>query len=145
MDNKVFKTYDISDKESLSILFLYNTLPGRALLRLLIKPGISKFFGLIMDSGASKIFITRFIKSYDICLDDYKDTVYKSFNDFFTREIKEGSRPISTKTSDVIAPCDGKLTVYSINTESVFEIKNSAYSLKSLLSDDSMVFIGVRE
>lgn len=138
MDNKVFETYDISEAENKSISFLYKTLPGRVLLRLLIKPILSGFFGFIMDRGISKPFISRLTKSYGICLDDYKDVKYKSFNDFFTRELKEGSRPISANPSDVISPCDAKLTAYPITSESVFLIKNSAYSVKDMLRDEQL-------
>jgi len=144
MDKKAFESYDMSGKENLSISFLYNTLPGRILLRLLIKPTVSKFFGFIMDSGISRLAIPSFVKKNNINLNEYKDIKYKSFNSFFSREIKEGYRPISANTSELIAPCDGKLTAYQITTNSVFKIKNSAYSISSLLQDKRLAddFIG---
>ena len=138
MDKKKFDTYDMSCKENLSISFLYNTLPGRVLLCLLVKPAISKFFGFIMDSGVSRFLVPSFIRSNNISLDDYKDAKYKSFNDFFTREVNEGGRPISANTNEVIAPCDGKLTAYSISADSVFRIKKSVYSISSLLQDEQL-------
>ena len=135
MYKKKFETYDMSCNENLYILFLYKTLPGRIILRLLLKRTISKFLGIIMDSGISRFLIHAFIKNNNICMDEYKTTKYKSFNDFFTREIKKGGRVISTNTHEVIAPCDGKMTVYPITSDSVFRIKNSVYSVNGLLQN----------
>ena len=135
---KKFETYNMNNKDSFSIFFLYKTLPGRLLLQLLIRPANSKFVGRVMDSGMTRIFIPRFIRSHDIDLTDYKEVKYKSFNDFFVREVKDGARPISMNPEDVIAPCDGKLTAYKITKNSVFEIKNSVYDLKSVLKDKKL-------
>lgn len=138
MDKKEFEVFDTSGKESRIISFLYNTLPGRVLLRLLIVSAISKFMGLFMSGCVSRFLIPSFIKSNNICLDEYKDAKYKSFNDFFTRELKDGSRPISTNPKDVISPCDGKLTAYPITADNTFVIKKSVYSIESLLQDKNL-------
>ncbi|MCL2718978.1 MAG: phosphatidylserine decarboxylase [Lachnospiraceae bacterium] len=138
MDNKRFETYDMNKKDSFGIVFLYKFLPGRLLLQLLIRPANSKIVGRIMDSGFTKLFIPRFIKNHNIDLSDYKDVKYKSFNDFFVREVKDGTRPVSFEPHDVIAPCDGKLTAYRITQDSIFEIKNSVYDLKTILKDKKL-------
>ena len=138
MSKPKFETYDMTAKDSAGISFLYNNLLGRMLLCLLISPVISKFFGFVMDSGISKIMIPSFIKNNDINLEEYKDVKYKSFNDFFTREVRQGFRPISANASDVIAPCDGKLTAYPISAESLFKIKNSIYGISALLQDERL-------
>jgi phosphatidylserine decarboxylase len=128
----------MNSKDSFSIFFLYKVLPGRLLLQLLIRPANSKFVGRIMDSGLSRHLIPRFVKKNNIDLSDYKDEKYQSFNAFFIREAKEGTRPISLKPQDVISPCDGKLTAYKITADSIFEIKNSVYDLKSMLKDKKL-------
>ena len=138
MDKQKFETYNMNSKDSFSIFFLYKVLPGRLLLQLLIRPANSKFVGRVMDSGFSKLFIPRFVKSHNIDLSDYQDEEYKSFNAFFVREVKAGMRPISLNPQDIIAPCDGKLTAYKITEDSVFEIKNSVYDLKSMLKDKKL-------
>ena len=141
---KPYETIEITDKDNLGINFLYKTLPGRILLSLLINPTVSKFGGFLMDSGISRFLIPSFIRSNNICLDEYKDEKYKSFNDFFTRKLKEGARPISTDMSEVIAPGDGKLTAYPITGDSVFMIKDSLYDVSGLLQDRQLAneFIG---
>ena len=49
-------------KESLSILFLYRTVPGRMLLKLLIRPGISNAAAAFMSSPASGVLIGPFAR-----------------------------------------------------------------------------------
>ena len=87
-----FETVEISSAEKPSITFFYNTLPGRLLLKILIRPFISVFFGFLTDRRFSAIFIRRFIKRNNINIDDYENENYRSFNDFFSRKIKDGYR-----------------------------------------------------
>lgn len=130
-----FATVPISWKDSPSIRFLYNTVPGRALLQLLICPGVSKAAGYFLDRRCSRIFIRPFVRSSGISLEDYEDRKYTSFNDFFTRQIRKGRRPLPEDPLTLAAPCDGKLTAYPITEEAVFRIKHSAYDLPTLLED----------
>jgi len=138
MDRKIFVTCDISCKDNIATQFLYNSLMGRILLRLIIKPVFSKFIGVLMDNRISKILIPFFIENYNICMDENKYTKYKSLNNFFTRKIKEGSRPITANSFDVIAPCDGKLTAYAITSDCTFKIKNIIYTIDGLLQDKTL-------
>ena len=133
-----FETIDISDADKASIRFLYNTIPGRVLLKILIRPPISKLAGFLLRSPASRILINKFIKQNNIDMDEYRNEKYKSFDDFFIRELKPGYRPLSENKNDVIAPCDGKLTVFRITAESIFNIKHSEYSLNELLQDENL-------
>ena len=133
-----YETKEITYEDTLSINFLYKTLPGRILLSVLIRPIVSKFLGFFMDSGISRLLIPNFIKNNNICLDEYKDEKYVSFNHFFTREAKEGCRAISANTSELFAPGDGKLTAYPITSDSIFKIKNSAYDVSGLLQDKQL-------
>jgi len=131
----VYDTINIADTTKKSVNFLYNTVPGRVLLRLLIKTTISKTAGLIMSSPVSSLFIKGFIKRNNINMDEYKDEMYRSFNDFFIRESSEGFRSFPGCDNDLASPCDGKLTAYSVSTDSVFDIKNSKYSIEDLLQN----------
>jgi phosphatidylserine decarboxylase len=138
MNIRDLKTVEISRRDNLFIRFLYNTAPGRAVLRLFVKRSASKIFGLIMSSRTSRLFIRRFVRNNRINMDDYADKKYTSFNDFFTRRVKEGRRAFSKVLSDLPAPCDGKLTAYNIAANSTFQIKGSMYTLSSLLQDRAL-------
>ena len=121
--------------DNLALNFLYNSLLGRVLLHLLVKPTVSKVFGFLMDRPISRFLIPSFVKRYNINMKEYKDVKYISFNDFFTREIKKELRPFPDNPYDLAAPCDGKLMAYPITADSVFYIKNSMYDVDELLQD----------
>ena len=133
-----YDTIEISSKDNLTLKFLYNTLPGRLFLKALIRPFTSKFFGLLADSAVSKLFIKGFIKKNKINIDEYKDTKYSSFNNFFSREVKNEYRPFPDNALYLASPCDGKLTAYQINEDSVFKIKDSLYDINGLLQDKNL-------
>lgn len=126
------------DRPSVSQRFLYRSLFGRFLLKILISPWISKLSGAYMNCRISKIHIRRFVKKNDIQLEEYEEKKYSSFNDFFTRKIKKERRPIELDPKIFISPCDAKLSVYKINETSIFEIKGSFYTISDLLEDDSL-------
>ena len=133
-----FATLKIQEKDSAGINFLYHTAPGRALLQILIRPGVSKALGAFLDTGLSRHLVGPFVKSTNLDLSDYPDRIYASFNDFFTRTVKEGRRPVDMDPSTLVAPCDGKLTVYPITAEGLFDIKHSVYTVADLLRDEAL-------
>ncbi len=120
-------------KESASIRFLYNTAAGRMVLKLLVKPGASKAAYYYMDSPLSKWIIDHYIKKYNIDMSLYKETAFKSFNDFFIRQKKEIAR-IADKNA-LISPCDGFLSAYRISPEKNFHIKHVDYNMQALLEN----------
>ena len=86
--------------------FLYNTVPGRFLLKSLTGPRLSRICGHFLDSELSSFLIQPFVKQNAIQLSDYETTDIKSFNDFFSRKIKEDRRLIDRNSEHLIAPCD---------------------------------------
>jgi len=134
----LYKAVQIQDGDGPAISFLYNTAAGRVLLRLLIKTAVSKLAGSILSSPASRLLVKGFINRNNIDMEEYKDVKYRSFNEFFIREINEGSRPLPDSDDDLAAPSDGKLTAYPITAGSVFNIKHSVYSVDDLLEDKEL-------
>ena len=122
-------------KDNLALNFLYNSLLGRVLLHLLVRTTVSRVFGFLMERPISRFLIPSFVKRYNIDMKEYKDVKYKSFNDFFAREIKKELRPFPDNPHDLAAPCDGKLMAYPITADSVFYIKNSMYDVDEMLQD----------
>ena len=68
----------------------------------------------------------------------YEEKKYKSYNDFFTRRIKDGQRPFDISKDVLMAPADSKLTYYPINDDTILEIKDTKYQLKDLLQDETL-------
>lgn len=116
-----------------ALKLMYETLPGRIILGMMIQPRFSDLIRKIMKTRFSAIFIDGFARKNHISLKDYIPTRYKSFNDFFTRPIKPQKRPIERNENLLVSPCDGRVTVYPISDRLVMHIKNSDYSVKSLL------------
>ena len=133
-----FPTLPIREKDSAGVNFLYHTVPGRCLLQLLIRPGVSKAMGAFLDTGLSRHLVKPFVKATKLDLSDYPERSYDSFNDFFTRRVKDGRRVVDMDPGSLVAPCDGKLTVYPITAEGLFDIKHSVYSVRDLLRDEEL-------
>ncbi len=120
-------------RESLLVRFLYKTVPGRMMLKILSCPFVSRISAVFLSSRLSSFFVPGFIEKNGIDMSGYviPEGGYSSFNDFFTREKKEPLR-IWDK-SCLVSPCDGLLSVISIDEDTLFRIKGSAYSVRSLL------------
>lgn len=113
--------------------WLYTHAAGRALVKLLVNPWVSVIGGRVLDSRLSKCAVKPFIRANHINMDDYVEKEYTSYNDFFTRSIKEERRPVAASAEALISPCDGKVTAYVLDDDSTFSVKNSVYTLSSLL------------
>lgn len=61
---------------------------------------------------------------------------YKTFNDFFTRPLKVGLRPLAT--ADFICPVDGAISqLGAIEKDQIFQAKGHHYSTTALLGGDT--------
>ena len=119
--------------------FLYNTILGRILLNSIVKRKIfSIIYATYMKSSLSKHKINKFVKKYNINLNDYEESTYKSFNDFFTRKIKKENRLIDVDKKALISIADGKLKIYKITEDLKLYIKNSIYSIDELIKDKNI-------
>ncbi len=121
------------------LLFLYNTRLGRIFLKLIfINSFVSKVVGWFMDTKLSCVMIKKFIKSNNIDMSEYEDKKYTSFNDFFTRKVKVEKRVFDDNKNSLSSPCDSFVTHYKITDDLLFNVKNSLYSLSSILDDDKL-------
>lgn len=106
---------------------------------------ISKIAGKLAESEhhlVKKAFIHTFAKAYGIRLDEYvrEDlSQYANFNDFFTRELKEGMRPIHSAENGIICPADGKISqIGQIQQQKMLQAKGKHYSVGQLLADNEL-------
>lgn len=125
-----------NEKQNILLKKLYGTVCGRVILKALTAPAVSKAAGAFMDSRLSVPLIKRFIKSSGIDTSQYVMKKFRSYNEFFTRRVKRGMRPIDKNAVTLISPCDSKLTVYKIGKSSVFRIKGSRYRVSDLIQND---------
>ncbi len=63
---------------------------------------------------------------------------YKSFNDFFTRELKPGVRPLSTERNAIVCPADGAVSqAGNITDGKIFQAKGKSFTAIDLLGGDA--------
>ena len=83
--------------------------------------------------------ITRFITQYDVDMREAARNVeeYASFNDFFTRELKPGARPLADASRHVLSPADGAISqIGQIDGDRIFQAKGHSYTAAQLLGGD---------
>ena len=85
---------------------LYRNKAFFPLLKLLSRRFIANLGRAYMSSPLSRRRIAKTVKSAGINMDDYEEREYRSFNDFFTRRIKPGARPIDPTDGAFVAPAD---------------------------------------
>lgn len=115
---------------------LYGTAAGRRFVRFLIRPSVSRLGGMVLNTSLSKVLIPLFVKKAGISMEEYEKSnfkAYDSYNDFFCRKIRRECRPVCDAPEALVSPCDGKVSVYPIDRECIFRIKNTAYTVESLL------------
>lgn len=120
---------------------LYGTAAGRRLVRFLIRPSVSRLGGAVLSTRISALFIAPFVKKTGICLEEYEKPRtggYSSYNEFFCRRIKKDRRTVCDDPEIFISPCDGKASVYPIGEDSSFLIKNTRYTVGSLLRSERL-------
>jgi len=83
--------------------------------------------------------IRRFIARYGVNMAEavQPDPVaYISFNDFFTRALRPGARPLAK--AELICPVDGAISQYgAINEDQIFQAKGHHFSTTALLGGDA--------
>ena len=121
-----------------SLNFLYKTVPGRFFLKPLTTRAISKACGAFLDSRLSAGLIKSFVQKNNINLDDYQTEGIKTFNEFFRRKIKADRRPYDMESTHLAAPCDGLLSVWNIENDTVIPVKQSHYTINSLLKNEEL-------
>lgn len=121
-----------------ALKILYDTFIGRCFLKILTMPFISETVGKFMSSPLSEPLIKPFVRKNNINLSEYYVDDINSYNDFFTRKIRPSARKIDMTPESLISPCDSKLSVYDINSDSVFKIKGSSYSIYDMIKNDSL-------
>src|SRR3984885_8024238 len=72
----------------------------------------------------------------DLDLSEAKETRFRSMHDCFTRQLKDGARPIDSDPSILISPCDAIVGASgSVTGGQVLQIKGFPYALTDLLLD----------
>jgi len=109
---------------------------------LLPKQALTLLAGRIASAraGASTTRLIRwFVKRYGVDMAEAADpdiAAYPSFNEFFTRALKPGARPIAQ--ADLVCPVDGAISQFGrIEHDQVFQAKGHRYSTVAMVGGDA--------
>lgn len=130
-DEKIYE-----EEQSKALIFLYNTIVGRLLLKILTQRWVSKVVACIMNSKLSKCSIKGYIKKHNINIEKCENKEYKSFNDFFSRKLKEINDV--SKDHKFISTANSKISYYNITNDLLLKVKNSIYSIEELIQDKEL-------
>ena len=107
------------------------------------KHGVSKLVGFLARAKLGFIttgLIKAFIKAYNINMDEAEHSDpkhYKTFNEFFTRPLAPGVRPLVSEEKAVAHPVDGTISQLGpIKDGTLVQAKNHYYSALELLGGD---------
>ena len=132
------------DAQDRFLKWLYTSTLGHMLVPVLTRPFITHLGGAVMNSRLSKRAIPGFIRNNNIDMSQFEQREFTSYNDFFTRKILPGKRPICPDENALISPSDALLSAYPIGEDSRFQVKGTEYTLTSLLRDEEIAqhFLG---
>ncbi|MDP1658585.1 MAG: archaetidylserine decarboxylase [Methylotenera sp.] len=108
---------------------------------ILPKQDITALAGKLAHLQGGKVttsIISWFVKRYNVNMAEAENpdiASYKSFNEFFTRPLKSGARPLAK--ADFICPVDGAISQFgNIEKDQIFQAKGHAYSTAALVGGD---------
>ena len=106
--------------------------------------GVSNLAGRLADNDRSPALKNRVIKwfigRYGVDMSEAAEPnpeAYATFNDFFTRELKPGIRPLADGEKTLVSPVDGAISqLGQVTGDRIFQAKGQSFSLSELLGGE---------
>lgn len=96
-----------------------------------------------------RLIIANFLRGYQVNMREALQSdplAYRSFNDFFTRELRAGARPIANAPDAIVSPVDGTVSQCGpVHGETLIQAKGQWYSLTELLAADAQSVAAYRD
>ncbi len=115
--------------------------PGVALQHLLPKQTLTSVMGWLAGArggAATTAAIRAFVRRYGVNMAEAAQpdvAAYPTFNEFFTRALKPGARPLAQ--ADLICPVDGAISQFgAIEGDRIFQAKDHHYTAQALVGGD---------
>jgi phosphatidylserine decarboxylase len=118
--------------------FLYGNPVGRFLLHgIAIHRLFSRFYGMFKRSKRSREQIGGFIDSLGVDLTEIEKPVetYSSLDEFFSRKLRPGARPVDPCVDHLLSPCDGRALAWPRLDGRTLVVKNTRTTIPELVSD----------
>jgi phosphatidylserine decarboxylase len=114
---------------------------GVALQHLLPKQALTSLAGVLAGArggAATTAAIRAFVQRYGVNMAEAAEpdiAAYATFNEFFTRALKPGVRPLAQ--ADLICPVDGAISQFgAIDGDRIFQAKGHHYTTQALVGGD---------
>jgi phosphatidylserine decarboxylase len=118
------------------------TFAAAQLLRVLPRNAISRALGALCEAELPAPLMRRVVdvyaRAYDVNLDEALPTAapYASFDAFFTRQLREGVRPLEGDERTMVSPADGKIVdLGRADAHGTIMVKGKPYTLEELVGD----------
>jgi phosphatidylserine decarboxylase len=122
----------VLQQEDLNFL-LTNRIPRRLATRFM------GWFSRIEQPLVRRLSIAAWRAFADVDLSDAKRTRFRSLHEGFTRELKDGARPIDPDPAVLVSPCDGIVGASGrVAGTKLFQAKGFPYTLEDLLVDPQL-------
>ena len=123
----------VCQQEDINFL-LTNRIPRRLVTRFM------GWFSQIEHPLVRELSIATWRLFSDLDLSEARKTKFRSMHDCFTRELKDGARPVDPDPSVLVSPCDAIVGASgAIAGTTVFQIKGFPYRLEDLLDDPDLI------
>lgn len=120
-------------------------------LRLLPRKRLSRALGRVAAFPTSRAVLAQaidlYVRAYDVAMDEavVPPDGFQTFDEFFTRALRPGARPIAGDEGTLVSPADGLLEdVGPIEAGALLRVKGQEYEVGELLGDpaDAARFVG---
>ncbi|CAM4506141.1 archaetidylserine decarboxylase [Paenibacillus macerans] len=101
------------------------------------RKSVCRLMGKFSHSEISRLLIPLFAKSYAIPLHEAEKELreYRTLNEFFTRKLKPGMRPVHAEQGGMVSPVDALITFMGeIRSGTILNVKGQDYSVEELLN-----------
>jgi phosphatidylserine decarboxylase len=114
---------------------LQHLLPQHGISRLVLSATRSQSLGF--KNALIRLFVRGFKPDMSDAVET-EPTAYPSFNDFFTRALRPGTRPVDTDTRAIVSPVDGTVSEAGVlSADRILQAKGHDYTLRALLAGNA--------
>jgi len=117
---------------------------GLAFVRLMPRRMLSRAMGFLAELPMPRLLLVPVLRAYakgfgaDLSEAARPLGAYRSFNDFFTRELRDGLRPLDADPTSLVSPVDGRVYASgAVEAGTILQCKGVSYRVADLLGSEA--------
>ena len=121
--------------------YLYGTPTGKLLLNVVLsRRTFSWLYGFTKRSRGSREQIRQFIETLEVDTSELEKSIdaYQSLDEFFSRRLLPGARPVDRNPDHLLSPCDGRALAWQSLDGRGLVVKNTRTTIETLLADAAL-------